>query len=296
MPKNETKERRGQSSNGVQRISTVDNPDQSGPGLFVGALVLILVAGLAGTVFFALNRESNIGVAPEANLDHWHMAFSIHECGADLPVTNQFEAPAGVHTHGDGLLHVHPFNPGVAGNNATLGAYFEAYDAKLTDSSFTPGFADNFRGELSEAEGCGGEEAVLQLGVWRNAFDETAEPEIITENIADFTFESAGMAITLALLPEGAEIPRPPIERIITLTETGPGGSIFGVEDGESPIVLDPDSIPADDTTDAESTDGESTDAEGSEDDADPATDEADSGADDAEAEGDGSAEEDADE
>ncbi|MEM7324299.1 MAG: hypothetical protein AAF531_14510, partial [Actinomycetota bacterium] len=69
MPKNETKERRGSSSNGIQRISTVDNPDQSGPWLFVTAMGLILLAGVAATVFFALNRESNIGVAPEANLD-----------------------------------------------------------------------------------------------------------------------------------------------------------------------------------------------------------------------------------
>lgn len=251
MAKNETKERRGSGSNGVQRISTVDNPDQSGPGLFVAAIGLILIGGLAATVFFALNRESNIGVAPEANLDHWHSVYLIHDCGADLPVTSEFEAPAGVHTHGDGLLHVHPFNPSVAGNNATLGAYFEAYAAEITDDAFVPGFADNFSGALSEADGCDGEEAVLQLAVWRNAFDETAEPEIITENIADFTFETAGMALTLALLPEGSEIPRPPIDRMLALTQTDPGGPIFGVEEGESPIVVDPDSIP-DAETDAD--------------------------------------------
>ena len=45
------------------------------------------------------------------------------------------------------------------------------------------------------------------------------------------------MAITLALLPEGAEIPRPPADRITALAETGPGGPIVGVEEGESPFV-----------------------------------------------------------
>lgn len=264
MAKKDSNDRRSKAG-GVQTISTVDNPDQSGPGLFVASLALILIAGLAGTAFFVLNRESNIGVAPEANIDHWHSAYLIHDCGADLPITNEFEAPAGVHTHGDGLLHVHPYNPNVAGRNATLGAYFEGYAAEVTDSSFIPGFADIVQEPMTEADGCNGEEAQLQLAVWRNAFDETAEPEIITENIADFQFETAGMAITLALLPEGADIPKPPADRIAALSTTGPGGPIFGVEDGQSPFVTiappegaeggDGDEAGGDGTEDAEETD-----------------------------------------
>lgn len=261
---------------GVQTISTVDNPDSSGPGLFVAALALILVAGMAGTAFFVLNRESNIGVAPEANIDHWHSAYLIHDCGADLPVTNEFEAPAGVHTHGDGLLHVHPYNPNVAGRNATIGAYFEAYGAEITDESFTPGFADLVREPMTEENGCNGEEATLQLAVWRNAFDDTAEPEIITENIADFQFETAGMAVTLALLPEGEEVPRPPADRVAALTTTGPGGPIFGVEEGQSPFITVPTPESEETTEDGaagEEVDGDDADAGESTEDTEPTED-----------------------
>ncbi len=246
MAKNSVREAGGAKRSQVQRISTVDNPDSGRPGLFVAALGAILVAGIAAVVFFAANRESNIGVAPEANADHWHSAYLINDCGVDLPPTGQFENPAGLHTHGDGLLHIHPFNPAASGYNATLGQYFSAYDAELTDESFTTGFTDVAPTTLSEAAGCGGEDAVLQLAVWDNAFDETAEPRIITENLADFRFESPGMAITLALLPEGAEIPRPPADRITALAETGPGGPIAGVEEGESPFVTTTTEPPAD--------------------------------------------------
>ncbi|MGB5757131.1 MAG: hypothetical protein WBM50_09475, partial [Acidimicrobiales bacterium] len=237
MAKNSTTERGGRDSFGVQRISTVDNPNQGGPRLFMAALGLILVAGVAAVVYFASTRESNIGVAPLASVDHWHSAYLINNCGVDLPATGQFENPAGLHTHGDGLLHLHPFNPSAAGKNATLGQYFAGADAVLTDESFTTGFSDVLPATMSEADGCDGEAAVLQLAVWPNAFDETSEPKIITENIADFRFTSAGMAITLALLPEGSDIPRPPADRIAALAETGAGGPIEGVEPGESPFV-----------------------------------------------------------
>ncbi|MGI9595610.1 MAG: hypothetical protein ACR2QK_05600 [Acidimicrobiales bacterium] len=236
----------------MQRISTVDNPNQGGPGLFIVALGLILLAGLAAVVFFAVNRESNIGVAPEANVDHWHSAYLIHECGNDLPASGEFDNPAGLHTHGDGLLHLHPFNPSASGNNATIGEYFAGAGATITDDAFVSGISDVFPITLSEADGCNGEDAILQLAVWENAFDEVSSPEIITENIADFPFTSPGMAITLALLPEGSEIPRPPADRIAALAETGAGGPIAGVEPGESPFVTTSTAPPPETEQDAE--------------------------------------------
>lgn len=266
MAKNPTKERAGRKGTQVQRITTVDNPDSAGPGLFIAALGLILVGGIAATVFFASTRESNIGVAPVANDDHWHSAFLISNCGTDLPATSLFENPDGLHTHGQGLLHLHPFNPSASGINATLGQYFDGAGAELTDSSFTTGFSDVFPTTMSEANGCGGESATLQLAVWENAFDETAEPEIITENLRDFRFTSAGMAITLALVADGEEAPRPPAERIAQLAETGPGGPIAGVEIGESPVVtastVAPPEVEDDADADGEAEDGADADAD----------------------------------
>ena len=251
VAKNPTKERSGRDG-GVQRITTVDNPDQTSPVLFVAVLGAILLAGLVGVFFFASNRESNIDVAPVAAVDHWHVAYLINNCGADLPASSQFNDPDGLHTHGDGVFHLHPTNPSASGRNATLGEYFEGANATLTDSEFVTGTNDLFPTTMTEEVGCDGQPATLQLAVWDNAFDETAEPRILTENLADFRF-APGQAITLALLPEGEEPPRPPADRIAALAESGAGGPITGVEPGENPIVTTTtEAPPADTDADAE--------------------------------------------
>lgn len=274
MAKNSTKDRRDSQ---VQRITTVDNPSQGGNIVYVVGLGLILVAGIAAIVFVSQNRESNLGVAPEASIDHWHSAFTINNCGVDLPPTSNFAAPAGLHTHGDGLLHIHPFSPAVSGSNATVGAFFEAYDAEVTDESFTSGFADPVPTTLSEADGCGGEDATLQLAVWDNPFLPDEEPRIITENIADYHFDRGGQAITLALVPDGSEIPRPPQDRLNQLLETGPGDIENPIE---FPEVATDDT--AEDTADEDGSHDANTDAEeGAEDDAEAeedAEDDADAG------------------
>ena len=94
--------------------------------------------------------------------------------------------------------------------------------AELTDEHYLPGPGEAPT-ELREEDGCDGEDAVLQLAYWENAWA-TEEPVIITEDLADFRFDAeTGGALTLALLPEGAEIPKPPPDRIALLESTNGG-------------------------------------------------------------------------
>lgn len=204
------------------RGTSLTPPDQSGSRWFIAVIVLLVVAGGAIVALFASQRESVVGVAPEAGIDHWHDAYLIHRCGQDLPASGNEADPDGIHTHGEGLIHIHPFNPTASGPNATFGRFIEAMGGTITDDTYTPGPGE-FPTVLSEAEGCDGEPAVLQLAYWENAWT-TQEPVIVTENIADFRFHSAsGSAITLALLPEGAEIPKPPQDRLELLESTNGG-------------------------------------------------------------------------
>ncbi len=157
---------------------------------------------------------------PLAAIDHWHNAYLIHNCGTDLPPAGAIESPDGIHTHGDGLVHIHPFNPSAAGANATVGKFVEALGGELTDEIYSPGFAEEPTG-LSEADGCDGEDAVLQLAFWEDA--QSADPPIIiTENLADRRFTGDGSAYTLALLPAGSDIPKPPPDRLASLAEVLP--------------------------------------------------------------------------
>ncbi len=251
MAKTSTKDRGSTSQ--VQRISTVDNPSQGGNFFFIAGLGLIVVAGIAAVAVLASNRSSNLGVAPEAQLDHWHSAFSIYDCGVELPPTGNFEAPRGLHTHGDGLLHLHPTSPVSAGANASLRNYLDAYDAEVTDDTFTPGFADSFRDPLSESAGCDGGPAELQLAIWDDPLNLDAEPTVITEGIADFKFTRGGQAITLALVAEGETAPPPSEVRILQLADTGSG-------DADHQVLITPELDPSvlEDGDDAESDDAES--------------------------------------
>lgn len=204
------------------RDDLVAPPDQGDSRWFIAVVVLLVVAGGAVVALFASQRESVIGVAPEAGIDHWHDAYLIHACGVDLPPSTNTDGPDGIHTHGAGLIHIHPANPQASGPNAELGVFFAAMGAELTDDAYFPGPGE-VAAPLLESEGCDGEDAVLQLAYWENAWSDD-EPEIITENLAEFTFsDESGGALTLALLPEGADIPKPPEERLALLEQTNGG-------------------------------------------------------------------------
>lgn len=59
--------------------------------------------------------------------DHWHASLSVNVCGIPFTVP---AFPAGIHSHGDGQIHIHPSLGEDAGQNATLGRFLEvSYDA-----------------------------------------------------------------------------------------------------------------------------------------------------------------------
>lgn len=69
---------------------------------------------------------------PTANQDHWHAAFGVNVCGTWLPDPPEFHSradepdlAAGIHTHGDGLIHIHPYSFDESGELATLRRFLE---------------------------------------------------------------------------------------------------------------------------------------------------------------------------
>lgn len=207
------------------RTSTVTrttNPDATGSGggrWFAAFIVAILAVGVGAVAVLAAQRETVIGVAPEAGLDHWHDAYSINRCGSDLPPSTSDDHGDGNHSHQDGLIHIHPSSPAGSGPNATFGNFVEAMGGQLSDEAYVPGPGES-PSVLSEDEGCDGEPAVLQLAYWEDAFGDDS-PVVITENLAEFRLQHESLgAITLALLPEGADIPKPPQDRLDALANS----------------------------------------------------------------------------
>lgn len=70
-----------------------------------------------------------------ANVDHWHAAYGIYDCDRYLdPIDgSELPDPDGIHTHADGLIHIHPFTDRASGANATLQRFTDAVGIKLGD-------------------------------------------------------------------------------------------------------------------------------------------------------------------
>ena len=91
------------------------------------AIVAIVVLGV-GLVAFARNDYTSAeATAPVVNQDHWHAAYGVYVCDAFRPPVTDVSSDdtTGIHTHGDGIIHTHPFVASAAGKNATLGKWSE---------------------------------------------------------------------------------------------------------------------------------------------------------------------------
>ena len=67
----------------------------------IAAIVVVIVAVLGVFLAFARGTSAQPSIG-----DHIHAALDIYVCGQQEPNLPIFEA--GVHTHGDGLIHIHP--------------------------------------------------------------------------------------------------------------------------------------------------------------------------------------------
>ncbi|MCH7484503.1 MAG: hypothetical protein IIA90_05065 [Chloroflexi bacterium] len=63
--------------------------------------------------------------------DHWHAVYEYIVCGETQPPAPT-RSGSGVHTHSDGIIHIHPFAPGEEGAGARLVKWFE-YGGGLLD-------------------------------------------------------------------------------------------------------------------------------------------------------------------
>ena len=169
--------------------------------LAIAAIVLVGVL----VVLIARNNNQDAAAETPTVTDHWHAAYGIYVCDAFLPpLTDQVQDVTGLHTHGDGVAHIHPFNSGAAGGNATLANWGKTTGLTFSGDGFTVG-------DVTYEPGydCSGTPAEISLYVWP-ADDTSAEPRIYTgSDIGKFHFNQDRLAVTLAVVPPGTDVPRP---------------------------------------------------------------------------------------
>lgn len=103
----------------------------------------LLAAAIAGVVLAIVVVTTVAAFVRDSNLlrigDHWHARHTISVCWQTLPPLP--ESHGGIHTHGYGLVHVHPHRNYEAGDNTTLALFMATSGGLLNDSrlTFPPG-------------------------------------------------------------------------------------------------------------------------------------------------------------
>ncbi len=156
---------------------------------------------------------------------HWHSAYGIYQCDRYLDPFDgtEFADPVGLHSHDDGLIHIHPFLLRVSGAKARLGNWMEA--AYLTANSSqlrfpTPGKRPG-TGQLSVPSDfvtlkakstCKDKkgkfvDAQISLYVWDSEKDKSAS--VYGGGFGDVRV-GEDKAYAFVIAPKGTKIPKPP--------------------------------------------------------------------------------------
>jgi hypothetical protein len=200
----------------VQRAARAGGRVSSGQPrglLFPGVIALVVVLGVALVVYARNDRlDEDQGGVPQLD-DHIHQAFGVNVCGEWKPDIPEFETTVGLHTHGDGVLHIHPHSQLGAGANATLGRFMQdardegGLDVEISDEKLSY-LDDDVEEGKTECEGV--DEPQLLLAYWSDASDTSALPEIKTGDFNDHRLTEDGAAITIFFGDPDDDIPLPP--------------------------------------------------------------------------------------
>ncbi|HEX6418830.1 MAG TPA: hypothetical protein VFZ77_10040 [Acidimicrobiales bacterium] len=184
--------------------------------LFPGVIAAVVLLGTGLITFAANERKSEADIAPVVFEDHWHSAFGVYVCDEFQPDVAQFESGVGIHTHSDGVIHIHPTSSGGAGEKATLGVFLDGAGIDLANDALS------MNGETWEEgeDACGDEDAELIVAQWKDVETTDDKPALIRRDFDDIRFRDDGEGYTVAFVPEGTtDIPKPP--SAATLTELG---------------------------------------------------------------------------
>jgi hypothetical protein len=198
----------GKSSRQKRRTYQTPKRARNGANLvwYVAAAVLVI----GGTFGVALSRsKSASGVGPQQS-DHWHAALGVDDCGSWVP---NWQTPvganggavragtaiyAGLHSHGDGLIHMEPQTSDEMGTHATVGTYFKFSGFKLNASSISFVTVNEKNGNK-----CNGKPGVLRWAV--NGKEKHGNPagyKIFNGDVIELVFTTAD-----AKLPKQTEVP-----------------------------------------------------------------------------------------
>jgi plastocyanin len=186
--------------------------------------IIFVVFGILALLFVTRSATG----APRIGKDHWHATYTFYACGEKQPNAPTWES--GVHTHGDGVVHIHPFRSSEEGPGARLVKWFDYGSGKLTHTEIRmPGSSKTWKNGDECPDGSKGELQVFvnskKLSDWSRYLPKDGDRIRL-----DF-----GAPQDLVQLEDRIVIPEEQATRTIEMTVTG----------DESGTKFDPASIQA---------------------------------------------------
>jgi hypothetical protein len=185
------------------------------PWMYYGAILAVILLGSAAVITSRNHRLSKISAsgrtdAPRVGQDHWHVAYGVDICGKFQPAITDQVDPTGIHTHGDGVLHVHPYVDASAGKNATLGKFADAVHVTLNAGELKlPGGKD-----YRDGDKCNGKPGRVEVQVFSSPSDTKGTlSQVDPRNVRLYN----NNLLTIAFLPKGDPIPPPPAQALFNL-------------------------------------------------------------------------------
>ena len=195
----------------------------------LGWNVAIAVVVVVGVVLLVFTLNSTTGNDPGSGpphaqdpstgrpQDHWHTYLGVNICGQWLAPVPAFENPvgsptgtqnAGIHSHGDGLIHTHPFVTSEEGKNATLGKYADYGDWSVSSDSIDAWAGPE--GDLGQKSWSNGD--TCTFGKYKGKKGEivwAVDGKKRTGNPSDY-HQQDGTTIAIGFLPKGVDLGFPP--------------------------------------------------------------------------------------
>lgn len=151
-------------------------------------------------------------IAPRVNEDHWHAGYAVWDCATNrgfggfylsFSSTND---PLGIHSHGDGVIHIHPWDESASGENATMSHFFEAVGVQVTPEAIVMPSGKI----LASGAECAGKPSIITVRRWRDINSLERDPIVYTENFGDIRFWATGEVFIIARAPVGVDLVPPP--------------------------------------------------------------------------------------
>jgi hypothetical protein len=226
------------------------------PWLYWTVISLCVVLGLAGVVFSRNQRlhklsasgvnEAPFPAAKGKQGDHWHTAYGVYLCDHFAePISDQRD-PNGIHTHADGVIHVHPYVAKAAGKNANLGQFADAVKMTLNAGELKLSGGHDYR----EGDKCNGKSGRVRIHMFKNEADTTGTD--VTGDPRKVRLQDNAL-IVIAFAPPATTLPQPPSTPNLknlndvpapTTTTVPPGGATPSTTAPASPTTTAPAASP----------------------------------------------------